>query len=800
MAAAPLPGETGPYSLAYGDQGHPVDPGVPGFTGPDGPGAVTPANRQNPAFIAWASEVVSYDPADQAISSEFSDPAKALGPATGEVLDTVSLGDLTAAQLDAGFPPGSITLGFDLPIGNGAGADFAVFENGFGAPEVIFGELAFIEVSSNGVDFARFPAHSLTPGPVPSFAPLDPTRLWNLAGKHANGNGASFGTPFDLDDISTSPLVLAGMVDLDAIRFVRVVDIPGRGDFSDAWGNPVYDPWPTSGSGGADIDAVGVLNAGGGFLRVDPPGPSPPWRTDMGPSLPTTITLHNAGTQVVTVTAVEFEAPPEGGMRLLSAPPPLEVAPGQAVDLLVAYDPAEPGAASAVVRVVSDAVNTPVVVVAVEVEGIAAPPSGWTRVGGGPTGQGRQPGATVPDGLDTAAWSSGPAGFETGGSLALYPGDRPLVVGWGGDRAGTPADGRDDTAFVLALDAGTGTVAWQSPDIDPGNSLAFDSWHTPTADPDRGNILVAMGGAITALDARDGSVAWRTPLDAGGSSDVVNGSVTVEGDRAFVATYGGFNPAAKRLYAVDAGTGAVLWSAPGSGPGSESVAVVRNGLGTTVFTLTAGGMEAYDAGAGSLRWSSNAPLSGEPWTTFLGFFGGLAYHDGLLVAPTYNFGGGAELVGVDAETGALRWKNNNALSSDSTPCIVGGHAIVSGHRGFGESSYVAAYELETGAESWRREVSPASTNWNVSAVAYEDAVVVTLGDPGTFGGAPAGLLVLDPATGAPLFDAATTTGGARGTPAIGPDGTLYVLQSGGGVAAYAPRRLPSAWIVTGETE
>ncbi|NES74439.1 MULTISPECIES: hypothetical protein [unclassified Okeania] len=38
--------------------------------------------------------------------------------------DMISLGDLTQEQIDAGVPPGEITLTFDSGISNGVGADF----------------------------------------------------------------------------------------------------------------------------------------------------------------------------------------------------------------------------------------------------------------------------------------------------------------------------------------------------------------------------------------------------------------------------------------------------------------------------------------------------------------------------------------------------------------------------------------------------------------------------------------------------------------------------------------------------
>jgi hypothetical protein len=220
------------------------------------------------------------------VDEPFNDPVAALGPVTGYHRDVVSLGDLDSAQLAASVPSGRIVLGFDTPIRDGSGADFAVFENGFlpnspSRESLVFAELAFVDVSSDGVNFARFRSRFDT-----TFAQfLDvgqytrPRHVYNLAGKHMNNHGNNstepsedpselidicFGTPFDLADLANDPLVVAGLVDLGRIAYVRIVDIPGNGSVKDSRGQPVYDPWLTTnplGNGGFDLEAIGVLNA-----------------------------------------------------------------------------------------------------------------------------------------------------------------------------------------------------------------------------------------------------------------------------------------------------------------------------------------------------------------------------------------------------------------------------------------------------------------------------------------------------------------------------------------------------------
>lgn len=166
--------------------------------------------------------------------------------ATGNALQNgiISLGD-----------GGSATLTFDYPIINGPGWDFAVFENSF---LDTFLELAFVEVSSDGKRYVRFPAISLTDTSrqTEAFGYTYPEKIHNLAGKYRVG----FGTPFDLNELADS----AG-IDINNITHVRIMDVVGSilPAFAqrDSKGQIVNDPWPTSFlSGGFDLDAVGVIH------------------------------------------------------------------------------------------------------------------------------------------------------------------------------------------------------------------------------------------------------------------------------------------------------------------------------------------------------------------------------------------------------------------------------------------------------------------------------------------------------------------------------------------------------------
>lgn len=199
--------------------------------------AVAPSD---PAIKGWANEVVSVV-YGSGVDETWRLPDQALGPAGDDALATLVLGN-----------GGQVTLAFEPPIRDESGPDFAVFENAF----LQFYELAFVEVSSDGVHFERFASRYLGTEPVSPYGYHDSTWIGGLAGKHPLG----YGTPFDLEWLRSASAVQLKLVDLDAIRYVRIIDIVGDGQTSDSFGAPIYDPTPTFGSGGFDLDAVARLS------------------------------------------------------------------------------------------------------------------------------------------------------------------------------------------------------------------------------------------------------------------------------------------------------------------------------------------------------------------------------------------------------------------------------------------------------------------------------------------------------------------------------------------------------------
>lgn len=207
---------------------------LPALAGPYAPAAGQPGStaihRSDSRIKAWASRVTAYQVGADCLP-RWQDTTKALGPATEDAAHITCLGS-----------GGSITVSFPAYVRNGPGADFAIFENSFLDGYL---EHAWVEVSRDGVNFVRFPNHSLTTDPVGAFALMDPTDVQGLGSKYRQ----PFGEPYDLADVG-----------LDSVSHVRLVDVIGDGTARDSQNRIIYDPFPTEQSAGFDLDAIGVLH------------------------------------------------------------------------------------------------------------------------------------------------------------------------------------------------------------------------------------------------------------------------------------------------------------------------------------------------------------------------------------------------------------------------------------------------------------------------------------------------------------------------------------------------------------
>jgi hypothetical protein len=216
---------------------------APGYSGS------TAIHKDSSIFLSWANGIEFQrgflDISNKSLGlASFGEAENALFQAEGNSIDVVSFGD-----------SGIAVLSFPYPITNGNGFDFAVFENGFTDHYV---EYAFVEVSSDGENYVRFPNYSETPTEIQmgSFEFSDCRFVHNLAGKYRQG----YGTPFDLEDLRDS-----ANLDVNAISHVKIIDVIGsiNSDYGtfDSENRIINDPWPSAfESGGFDLDGVGVIH------------------------------------------------------------------------------------------------------------------------------------------------------------------------------------------------------------------------------------------------------------------------------------------------------------------------------------------------------------------------------------------------------------------------------------------------------------------------------------------------------------------------------------------------------------
>jgi len=218
------------------------------FHGAAGSAGTSAMHKDSSAFVGWASQCTVTRG-----WQDISNTTLGVADVGVDVNGTLKAGDNPVVSLGDG---GYAILTFSNTIKNGPGYDFAVFENSFSDT---FLELAFVEVSSDGINYFRFPSTSnlsFTSQIGPFDQTSDPTKLNNLAGKYR----VNYGTPFDLEELKNT----VGL-NVNAVTHIKVIDVVGSINSLyatyDMNNSPINDPFPTNfGNGGFDLDAVGVIH------------------------------------------------------------------------------------------------------------------------------------------------------------------------------------------------------------------------------------------------------------------------------------------------------------------------------------------------------------------------------------------------------------------------------------------------------------------------------------------------------------------------------------------------------------
>ncbi|MGW8800860.1 outer membrane protein assembly factor BamB family protein [Streptomyces sp. NPDC055775] len=211
---------------------------------------------------------------------------------------------------------------------------------------------------------------------------------------------------------------------------------------------------------------------------------------------------------------------------------------------------------------------------------------------------------------------------------------------------------------------------YRRPAVDAGSRTVF----VPSADH-----------RLYALDAADGSQKWA--FDAG--APVLSAPLVTEVDgqeRLFFS-------AGRTLFALDAASGDALWSLPGRGFSSGRAA----SDGRRVYTAADDGYaRAHDAVTGAPLWSFSMATGTENHIAlYSGWDNVVAVGDGVVVV-----GSVSNSWGLDAATGALRWKL--AGSAMYAPALVLGDGTVLLTTEVGVMSRV---ELATGKVRWQTNLA-----------------------------------------------------------------------------------------------
>jgi outer membrane protein assembly factor BamB len=199
----------------------------------------------------------------------------------------------------------------------------------------------------------------------------------------------------------------------------------------------------------------------------------------------------------------------------------------------------------------------------------------------------------------------------------------PLVVG----KTVYAFTRRADKEVLLALDAATGKLVWQTgypaPPLAPG-SVASAHGNGPKATPlfHRGKFYtLGLSGTLTAFDAATGKLLWQQPAPA--EPPYYGMAVSPVGDKDLVIVHAGSHGP---LTAFDANTGTVKWTAPGDSAWA-SPSIVELGGTRQVVSMTQKSVISVALADGTLLWEHPCKSSGTASTMTP-----IVYGDTLIIA------------------------------------------------------------------------------------------------------------------------------------------------------------------------
>lgn len=254
------------------------------------------------------------------------------------------------------------------------------------------------------------------------------------------------------------------------------------------------------------------------------------------------------------------------------------------------------------------------------------------------------------------------------GAAAQFHGE-PLLIG---DRLVVPTDA-DPKGHVYSFDVASGDLQWK---------IAFDRGVATTPLRIGGRVVaVSAEGEVVALDAKSGKVVWREAPAGPLESTPFIPSPAYAAKRIFMADN------TNRICALDASTGATVWRRTlGARPNTALVVV-----GNSIVVGTADGY---------LNWIVND--SGDVKQR-IRLQEGRPYGTPILAPPLlFVLAAGAKstLLALDAESGAIRWKQETPEEWTTYRPLVTGANVIAG----AADRNLCAFDRTTGAMRWCRSV------------------------------------------------------------------------------------------------
>lgn len=267
---------------------------------------------------------------------------------------------------------------------------------------------------------------------------------------------------------------------------------------------------------------------------------------------------------------------------------------------------------------------------------------------------------------------------STDGSAAQFHGE-PLLIG---DRVVIPTDS-DPKGHIYAFDTASGDLLWKA---------GFNQGVAATPLLIDGRVVaVSAEGEVVALDPKNGAVAWRE-VPAGPLKPLPNvPSPAYSAKRIFISDN------TTKLFSLDAATGATVWHKTLPARTNTALVVVGN-------TLVLGTEDGY------LNWI--AIDSGEIKKR-IRLEEGRPYGTPILAPPLlFVLAAGAKgnLLALDAESGAIRWKQETPKEWTTYRPLVTGSTIIVGST----EKNLCAFDRTSGERLWCRSVGQVPRGLGIS--------------------------------------------------------------------------------------